>query len=141
MNDEFDFEAELEKSIAHIVEEETSGAQAFVKNSEFGQAVKKTEQTERIVGNENEPESDSASPGRAKALSTRRKMLFPAPPTARAPRFGACWRPFFVEAPFFCRGRRASIRAGLPQRRLCAPRPSFRALLCRGVLPRFEACP
>ncbi len=60
MNDEFDFEAELEKSIAHIVEEETSGAQAFVKNSEFGQAVKKTEQTERIVGNENEPESDSA---------------------------------------------------------------------------------
>ena len=52
MNDDFDLEAELEKSIAHIVDEETSGAHAFVKNSEFGQKINNSDTSEDTVDNE-----------------------------------------------------------------------------------------
>lgn len=43
MNDDFDLdlEAELERSIAHIVDEETSGAQEFVRNSKFRNEINK----------------------------------------------------------------------------------------------------
>lgn len=66
MNDEFDFdlEAELEKSIAHIVDEETSGAHAFVRNSEVAQGDNKPDLKNDTISNDGRldlaPEDDNS---------------------------------------------------------------------------------
>lgn len=58
MKDEFDFEKELADSIAHIVDEETSGAESFVKNSVNDRTMSIPVEEAREAISEEEEEED-----------------------------------------------------------------------------------